>query len=262
MTNSDLSVPDDGQVSFFGYLDDTDEEIRLGLSDGAGYDAGNWYDDFQNYLTEAPGNPYDYHFYNSTIAEGYVLSSLIPNNSFQQENILLTPVDWPTIFSGLVGEAVTPYQVVLGWPDLPGITFHVYRREASSGGSFFRIDDPAGSLANPGVADSFYVDSTVDSTGAYDYLIIPEDLSGNLGPHSDIITVDVLNSMYIVGDANRDGLVNVGDAVYIINFVFREGPPPDPYEAGDANCDTLVNVGDVVTIINYIFREGPTPECP
>ena len=29
-----------------------------------GYDAGNWFDDFQNYLTEAPGNPYDYHFFN------------------------------------------------------------------------------------------------------------------------------------------------------------------------------------------------------
>ena len=54
VTNSDLSTPENGQIRFYGYLDDTDEEIRLDGSIGAGYDAGNWFDDFQNYLTEAP----------------------------------------------------------------------------------------------------------------------------------------------------------------------------------------------------------------
>ena len=55
VANADLSTPTNGEISFFGYLDDTDEEIRIESSVGAGYDAGNWFDDFQNYLTEAPG---------------------------------------------------------------------------------------------------------------------------------------------------------------------------------------------------------------
>jgi hypothetical protein len=260
--NSDISVPDSGDISFFGYLDDTDEEIRLESSTGACYDVGNWYDDFQNYLTEGPGNPYDYHFYNSSLGEGYVLSGLIPNNSFQQEDVSLAPVDWPVIQSGFTGEATTPYQVILYWPDRPDLTCHVYRREASSDGSFFRIDDPSGSLANVGIADSFYIDNDVDSTGAYDYLIIPENLSGTLGPHSNIVTIDIFNTFFIVADANRDGLINIGDAVFIINYAFRDGPPPVPYEAADANCDGLVNIGDAVNILNYIFREGPRPDCP
>ncbi len=52
VSNSDASTPANGQISFFGFLSDTDEEIRLDSTDGANYDAGNWFDNFQNYLTE------------------------------------------------------------------------------------------------------------------------------------------------------------------------------------------------------------------
>lgn len=64
------------------------------------------------------------------------------------------------------------------------------------------------------------------------------------------------------GDANGNGQVEVGDAVFLINYVFKYGPPPAPYESGDANCDGTVNVGDPVFIINYVFRGGPPPICP
>jgi hypothetical protein len=63
------------------------------------------------------------------------------------------------------------------------------------------------------------------------------------------------------GDANHDGLVNVSDAVYIINYVFVGGPPPKPVLAcGDANDDCFVNVSDAVYIINYVFVGGPPPQ--
>lgn len=64
-----------------------------------------------------------------------------------------------------------------------------------------------------------------------------------------------------VGDANGDGKLNVGDAVYVITYVFRGGPPPTPYPicSGDANCDCKVNVGDAVYMITYVFRGGPPP---
>jgi hypothetical protein len=69
---------------------------------------------------------------------------------------------------------------------------------------------------------------------------------------------------YVCGDANGDESVNLGDAVYINNLVFHEGPLPDPYEAGDANCDGSVNLGDAVYLINFIFHDGPEPceDCP
>ena len=63
------------------------------------------------------------------------------------------------------------------------------------------------------------------------------------------------------GDANGDGSVNVGDAVYLISYIFKSGPPPVPYVtcSGDANGDCACNVGDAVYIISYVFKGGPPP---
>jgi hypothetical protein len=63
------------------------------------------------------------------------------------------------------------------------------------------------------------------------------------------------------GDANNDTSVNIGDAVYMINFVFNGGPEPEPFRilSGDANNDGEANVGDAVFVINYVFNHGPSP---
>ncbi len=64
----------------------------------------------------------------------------------------------------------------------------------------------------------------------------------------------------ICGDANNDELVNVSDAVWIINFVFVGGQPPQPvFACGDANADASVNVSDAVWIINFVFVGGAPP---
>ena len=63
----------------------------------------------------------------------------------------------------------------------------------------------------------------------------------------------------VCGDANGDGDPNVGDAVYLINYVFKGGPAPDPVCAGDTNGDGDANVGDAVYLINYVFKGGPAP---
>lgn len=80
--------------------------------------------------------------------------------------------------------------------------------------------------------------------------------------------------LYTCGDANGDEAVNVGDAVYLANFVFRNadcvvnppiGCPPDPEDAGDINCDGNVNIGDAVYLVNFVFKEGapePCASCP
>jgi FG-GAP-like repeat/Bacterial Ig-like domain/Dockerin type I domain/Beta-propeller repeat len=64
---------------------------------------------------------------------------------------------------------------------------------------------------------------------------------------------------YICGDANSDEVINVSDAVWIINYVFVGGDPPDPIESGDCNCDDTCNVSDAVWIINYVFVGGNDP---
>ncbi len=65
----------------------------------------------------------------------------------------------------------------------------------------------------------------------------------------------------LCGDANGDGRVNIGDAVYLINHVFKGGPAPEPLEVGDVNGDGTVDVGDAVYLINHVFKGGPAPVC-
>jgi hypothetical protein len=68
-----------------------------------------------------------------------------------------------------------------------------------------------------------------------------------------------ISSPYTCGDANGDNEVNIGDAVSIINYVFKGGDPPDPLCEGDANGDGDCNVADAVYLIYYVFSGGPAP---
>ena len=63
----------------------------------------------------------------------------------------------------------------------------------------------------------------------------------------------------IPGDANGDWVVDPGDIVYLLNYLFRGGGAPVPLEAGDCNGDGEVGPGDVVYLLNYLFRDGPPP---
>lgn len=63
------------------------------------------------------------------------------------------------------------------------------------------------------------------------------------------------------GDANRDGSIDISDAVFLITRIFGGGPAPVPQAAGDANCDGAVDISDAVFLISYIFAGGAAP-CP
>ncbi len=64
---------------------------------------------------------------------------------------------------------------------------------------------------------------------------------------------------YLPGDPNGDQVVDLGDVVTLINYLYKGGGPPDPLAAGDANGDCVVDLGDVSTLINYLFKGGPPP---
>ena len=63
------------------------------------------------------------------------------------------------------------------------------------------------------------------------------------------------------GDANGDGKIDIADVVYLVNYLFIDGPAPDPICLGDANCDGKVDIADVVYLVNYLFIGGSPPGC-
>lgn len=106
-----------------------------------------------------------------------------------------------------------------------------------------------------GSSTNFQVSGTVGQTA------IGSGVSVNFGLYNGFWLASDVECDCLPGDANGDGEVNVGDAVYIINYVFKGGPPPTPYTtcSGDANGDCETNVGDAVYIINYVFKGGASP---
>ena len=61
------------------------------------------------------------------------------------------------------------------------------------------------------------------------------------------------------GDVDHTGSVDVDDVIFLINYIFVSGPPPDPYDVGDVNCSGLVDIDDAIHLIGYIFAGGFGP---
>ncbi len=64
---------------------------------------------------------------------------------------------------------------------------------------------------------------------------------------------------YVCGDVDGSGAVNVADLTYMVNFLFKGGPEPQPMEAGDVDCQPGVNVADLTYMVNFLFKGGPEP---
>jgi hypothetical protein len=82
----------------------------------------------------------------------------------------------------------------------------------------------------------------------------PDQLDSNGDGIGDICT-------FICADADHGGAVNLIDVTYLINYMYRGGPAPDPARSGDADGSGSINILDITRIINYLYRGGPAPIC-
>lgn len=67
--------------------------------------------------------------------------------------------------------------------------------------------------------------------------------------------------VFLCGDVTGDGVINSADIIYLINYLYKGGPAPVPYESGDCNGDGTIDSADVVCLLNYLFKGGPPPNC-
>lgn len=57
---------------------------------------------------------------------------------------------------------------------------------------------------------------------------------------------------YIIGDVNGNGIVDIGDAVSIVNYLVGKESQNFVEKAADTNHNGLVDIGDAVTIVNFL----------
>jgi hypothetical protein len=65
------------------------------------------------------------------------------------------------------------------------------------------------------------------------------------------------------GDIDHSGnaTIDISDLMYLIDYQFRDGPPPTCRYEGDVNGDgdELIDIADLVYLIDYMFTDGPAP---
>jgi hypothetical protein len=81
----------------------------------------------------------------------------------------------------------------------------------------------------------------------------------NLSKNTPAINYKLSTIVHPYGDANKDRVLNVSDAIYLVDHIFKGGAAPSPWYFGDADCNGSVSVADAVLIINHIFKGGVEP---
>ncbi len=161
----------------------------------------------------------------------------------------------------------TPTPVTLHSPDsgvqiLSGIPEFVWSRSVAGDlfdtvfYSFYLASEATFASADSmiGLKDTTYTPAAIPSGNQVFWKVAAADLFGG---RTESPTFNFYGQ--IPGDANGDYAANVGDGIFIINFVFKSGPAPLIPAAADVNADCAINVGDAVYLINYIFKSGPAP---
>jgi len=93
-----------------------------------------------------------------------------------------------------------------------------------------------------GIYPIYFTDCDVTSAGGTD-----EDLS-------DIKASLVLED-YVLGDANGDGKVRIGDATTILNYIVGTVAEGFNEKAADANSDGKIRIGDATSVLNIIVNQ-------
>ncbi len=99
------------------------------------------------------------------------------------------------------------------------------------------IDDPGGILFD---GENFII------TGNSDGTVYEVQVTGN----------------FTRGDPNEDGVVDIGDPIYELSYLFVNGPAPECIARLDANDDNLVDIADTIFLLTFLFNNGPQPPEP
>ena len=174
-------------------------------------------------------------YYDSPVDSGYSLDNLSPSPP-----------------GGLIASH-EPAITVLSWTATgdPDFDYYSIYRDTLSG---FHPD--VGNRLGYTIDTSFSDSDAPLGTTLY-YLVSATDFSGNESDPSD----EASAARYMAGDATSDGIIDVADIVYLVNYLYRGGSEPSPVESGDATCDGVVNVADIVFLVNYLYRGGDPPAC-
>jgi len=117
-------------------------------------------------------------------------------------------------------------------------------------------------LSKKGDLDALEIESYIQS--ATDTLFLWGQIER---PHDDEYGYGKVNALRPVydaslGDLNNSNDLNLIDVIYLLDFLYSEGPSPDPMtDLADVNCNGIINLLDATMMIEYLYSNGNNPTC-
>ncbi len=132
-----------------------------------------------------------------------------------------------------------------------------YRIQMSTSSQFFSV------MLNQLVyADSLKIPSNIFTPNVTTYWRVKAQDSASHSSSYQTSPFSFTHATFVCGDVNGDGTGgNILDLTFLVDRIFRGGPPPEPAIAGSVNCDAVVNILDLTYLVDRIFRGGPVPCC-
>jgi hypothetical protein len=67
---------------------------------------------------------------------------------------------------------------------------------------------------------------------------------------------------FVRADTNADTFLDLSDGIWLLNYLFQDGPVFDCEEMNDANDDGGLDTADPIYIVLYYFAGGLPPPSP
>lgn len=119
-----------------------------------------------------------------------------------------------------------------------------------SGSTIFSGNDGEIATINVSIPDTMEL-------GSYPILLTACDISNTSNQDEDLpdVKATLILEDYLVGDANNDGKIRIGDATSILNYIVGIENEGFNAKAADANEDGKIRIGDVTYILNIIVSQ-------
>ncbi|MCH9030954.1 MAG: M6 family metalloprotease domain-containing protein [candidate division Zixibacteria bacterium] len=72
---------------------------------------------------------------------------------------------------------------------------------------------------------------------------------------------DACDCCSVAGDVDGGSEVDIGDAIFIVKYIFQDGNAPPCLDQADADGNNSNDIGDAIFIVKYIFQDGADPVC-
>ncbi len=102
------------------------------------------------------------------------------------------------------------------------------------------------------------ISGSTSATGLFTFTVLVDD-NGSTYWDQEEFTIYVAPTPVVPGDVTFNGVVNIVDLTFLVDYLFRYGPPPPVLNTADANGSCTIAVDDMTYLVDYLFRNGPAP---